>query len=75
MLHPNPPRWITVIIAAALIAVGISVTVLPIDLVDQGLAFVQGYVGTDIEVTREIGWLCLFAGDALLVIGSLLPGI
>lgn len=75
MLHPNPPRWITVLIAAALIAVGISATVLPIDLVDQGLALVQGYVGTDFQVTREMGWLLLFAGDALLVIGSLVPGI
>lgn len=75
MLRPNPPRWITVIAAVALIAVGISATVLPIDLVDQGLGLVQDYFGTDIEVTREIGWLCLFAGDALLVIGSLLPGI
>ena len=75
MFRPNPPRWITVIAALALIAVGISATVLPIDIVDQGLSIVQGYIGTDIEVTREIGWLCLFAGDALLVIGSLLPGI
>ena len=75
MFRPNPPRWITVIAALALIAVGISATVLPIDIVDQGLSIVQGYIGTDIEVTREIGWLCLFAGDALLVIGSLLPGV
>jgi hypothetical protein len=75
VFRPNPPRWITVIAALALIAVGISATVLPIDIVDQGLSIVQGYIGTDIEVTREIGWLCLFAGDALLVIGSLLPGI
>ena len=75
MLHPNPPRWITVIIAVALILVGISATVFPIDIVNQALDVVQGYLGTDIEVTTEVAWLFLLAGDALLVAGSLLPGI
>ena len=75
MLRPNPPRWITVGIAVALILVGISATVFPIDIVNQALDVVQGYLGTDIEVTTEVAWLFLFAGDALLVIGSLLPGI
>ena len=66
---------ITVVIAVALILVGLSATVLPLDFVNAALDVVQKAVGTNIEVTTEIGWLFLFAGDALLIAGSLLPGI
>ena len=52
-----------------------SATVFPLDFVNAALDVVQGSIGTDIEVTTELGWLFLFAGDALLVAGSLLPGI
>ena len=75
MLRPNPPRLVTVVIAVALIVVGLSATVFPIDFVNQALDIVQQTIGTRIEVTTEIAWLFLFVGDALLVIGSLLPGI
>ena len=75
MLNPNPPRLVTVVLAVALILVGVSATIFPIDIVNQALDVVQGSLGTDITVTTEVAWLCLFAGDALLVAGSLLPGI
>jgi len=66
---------VTVVLAVALIVVGISATIFPIDVVNQALDVVQGYLGTNIAVTTEVAWLCLLAGDALLVAGSLLPGI
>ena len=75
MLRPNPPKMLTVVIAVALIMVGLSATVFPIDFVNQALDIVQSTFGTDIEVTVEVAWLFLFAGDVLLIIGSLLPGI
>ena len=75
MPRPNPPRLITVVIAVALILVGLSATVFPIDIVNQALDLVQSTIGTNVEVTTEVAWLFLFAGDALLVAGSLLPGI
>ena len=75
MLRPNPPRLITVVIGVALILVGLSATVFPIDIVNQALDLVQSTIGTSLEVTREVAWLFLFAGDALLIAGSLLPGI
>ncbi|CAN5385923.1 hypothetical protein BH24CHL10_BH24CHL10_09990 [soil metagenome] len=75
MLRPNPPKMLTVVIAVALILVGLSATVFPIDFVNQALDIVQSTFGTDIEVTVEVAWLFLFAGDVLLIIGSLLPGI
>ena len=75
MLKPNAPRMVTVVLAVALIVVGISATIFPIDIANQALDVVQGYLGTNIAVTTEVAWLCLLAGDALLVAGSLLPGI
>lgn len=75
VLRPNPPRLVTVVTAVALIVVGISATVFPIDIVNVALDVVQGYLGTNIEVTTEVAWLFLLAGDALLIAGSLLPGI
>ncbi len=74
-MRPNPPRLVTVVIALALIVVGVSVTVFPLDFVNQALDLVQSTLGTEIQVTTEIGWLFLLAGDLLLVAGSLLPGI
>jgi hypothetical protein len=83
VLNPNPPRMITVVIAAALILVGLSATVFPIDFVNAAVDAVMpmlqsGQFGVSIsgfEITTEVGWLLLFAGDALLIAGSLLPGI
>ncbi len=75
MLRPNPPRLITVVIAVALIIVGVSVTVFPLDFVNEALNIVQGYAATSIEVTTEIGWLFLLPGNLAPTAGSLLPGI
>jgi hypothetical protein len=75
VLNPNPPRMITVVIAVALILVGLSATVFPLDFVNAALDVVQDTIGTNLEITTEIGWLFLFVGDALLIAGSLLPGI
>ena len=75
MLNPNPPRMITVVAAVALILVGMSATIFPLDFVNAALDVVQEMLGTSIQVTKEVGWLFMFAGDALLVVGSLLPGI
>jgi hypothetical protein len=75
VLRPNPPKLVTVVIAVALILVGLSATVFPIDFVNQALDLVQSTIGTDIEVTTQLAWLFLLAGDVLLIVGSLLPGI
>ena len=75
MLNPNPPKLVTVVVALALVLVGLSATVFPIDFVNEALAVVQQAAGFEFRVTLELGWLFLFAGDALLVAGSLLPGI
>jgi len=66
---------VTVVLAVALVLVGLSATVFPLDLVNVALGIVQDYIGTNLEVTTEVAWLCLLVGDGLLVAGSLLPGI
>jgi hypothetical protein len=66
---------ITVVIAVALILVGLSATVFPLDFVNAALDVVQDTIGTNLEITTEVGWMFLFVGDALLIIGSLVPGI
>ncbi len=75
MLRPNPPKLVTVLVAVALVLVGLSTTVLPIDFVNEALAAAQSAAGFDVRVTTELGWLLLFAGNVLLIVGSLLPGI
>ena len=64
VLRPNPPRLITVIIAVALILVGLSATVFPLDFVNEALAIVQGYhrARTSRSPT-EVAWLFLLAGE------------
>lgn len=74
-MHPNPPRLVTIAAALALVIIGLSATVFPIDFVNQALALVQQTIGTNVVVTTEIAWWCLLAGDLLLIAGSLLPGI
>lgn len=66
---------VTVALAIALVLVGVSATVLPLDFVNQALAVVQQYVGSDVEVTTDVAYWCLLGGNLLLLAGSLFPGI
>lgn len=80
MPRPNAPRMITVLIAVALLVVGIAGTLIDPDTVndlirDLGLPNglerdILGLVGD-----RTVAYACLFGSPMLLVIGSLLPGI
>jgi hypothetical protein len=74
-LHPNPPRLITVGAAVALMVVG-AILALPVtpalELLDPLRDLIRPY-GVDLDA--QLGWLLLFAGDVLLIAGSLLPGI
>ena len=75
LVHPNPPRLVTIALALALVIIGLSATGFPIEFVNQALALVQQTIGTNIVVTTEVAWWCLLGGDLLLIAGSLLPGI
>ena len=68
-LRPNAPRMITVLVAVALTIVGLSVTVLPIDAVND---FIRDQAWT---VTEEQAWWMLGASPVLLIAGSLFRGL
>jgi hypothetical protein len=74
-LRPNPPRLATVVIAVALAAIGL-ILAWPIDSLIKLAAPVTDLAATyGLALDQQTGFLCLFASPALLVAGSLLPGI
>jgi hypothetical protein len=74
-LRPNPPRLVTVALAVALLALGASLA-LPIEPAVALLEPLRDLASSyGVRLDRELGYLCLFAGDVLLIAGSLLPGI
>jgi hypothetical protein len=79
-LRPNPPRMVTVVIAIALLAVGLAGTVVPEAAVRDfvtGLSL-PGAMERDalrLVLDRQVAYAALFASPMLLVVGSLLPGI
>jgi hypothetical protein len=74
-LHPNPPRLVTVVLALVLGVAGF-VLAWPVDQALGYLDTVEKLVAPyGIHLTRELGFLGLFACPTLLAIGSLLPGI
>jgi hypothetical protein len=75
LVRPNPPKLVTVAIAVLLLVVGTSLTVFPIGFVNEALAMLQTTFGTSVEPSTQLGWILMLAGDALLIVGSLLPGI
>jgi hypothetical protein len=75
MLHPSSPRLITVGVALALGIVGF-ILAWPVESLVGYLAPVQKLVAPfGIHLTRELGFLAVFACPSLLVAGSLLRGI
>lgn len=74
-LRPNPPRLVTVALAIVLLAVGASLA-LPIEPAVAILEPLRDLASPyGMQLDRELGYLCLFAGNILLIAGSLLPGI
>jgi hypothetical protein len=68
--RPNAPRMVTIILAIALILVGLTVSgTLTIGFVNDLLA------QANLDLTRDQGYLLLLGSPVLLILGSLLPGI
>jgi hypothetical protein len=80
-MRPNPPRLVTVALAVVLLVVGVSLTIFPVDVLNQLLATLSGTItdtiGVSFTVTwnEEVGWICLLLANALLVVGSLVRGL
>lgn len=79
-LRPNPPKMVTVLLALALLAVGIAGTLIDPETVRDlitGLSLPRG-IERDILALiaeRTVAYASLLASPVLLVLGSLLPGI
>ncbi len=79
-LRPNPPRMVTVLLALALLAVGVAGTLIDPETVHDlitGLSLPRGIERDILALIAEqtIAYACLLASPVLLVLGSLLPGI
>jgi hypothetical protein len=80
VLRPNPPKMTTVVLAIALTVVGLALIYLPTeaaaDLIRQ-LPLPTDLEGQIVSLIGEriIAYLALAASPALLIAGSLLPGL
>ncbi len=68
-MRTNPPKMVTVLAAIALTLVGLSVTILPIDFVNDLLK------QADVRLTAEQGYWLLVASPVLLAVASLVPNL
>ena len=78
-MHPNPPRRITVIIAVALMVLGLALVFFEAQTID----FVRA-AGLPLDIQRQViswmedrtfAWGALAASPILLTLGSVLPFI
>ena len=78
-MRPNPPRMVTVVLAVALLIVGLALVFYQGPAIDLVRA-----VGLPADVQREVvswmgeqivAWAALAASPILLIVGSLLPNI
>jgi hypothetical protein len=68
--RPNPPKMVTLILAVVLIPIGLSVSgTVTIGFVNDVLK------NLDWDLSVSEGFWLLFASPALLILGSLLPGL
>lgn len=64
LMRPSAPKMVTVVVAVALTLIGLSLTVLQIDPVNDALREIG------LKLTREQRWLVLAASPTLLVVAS-----
>jgi hypothetical protein len=74
-MQPNPPRGLTILLAVVLLVIG-AILALPIT---QGVRLLDplatALAPTGIHFNRQLGYIALLAGDALLILGSLVRGL
>jgi hypothetical protein len=74
-MQPNPPRGITIAIAVVLLVIG-AILALP---VAQGVRLLEplatALAPSGIHFDRQLGYILLLVGDALLILGSLVRGL
>ncbi len=74
-MQPNPPRGITIAIAIVLLVIG-AILALPVAQAVKLLdPLATALAPSGIHFDRQLGYILLLAGDALLIAGSLVRGL
>ena len=74
-MQPNPPRGITILVAVVLLVIG-AILALPIAQAVRLLdPLATALAPAGIRFDRQLGYIALLAGDALLILGSLVRGL
>jgi hypothetical protein len=66
---------VTVALAVVLLVVGLSLTLVPIGVVNEVVVSLPATFGIAVAATAQLGWICLLAANVLLVLGSLVRGL
>ena len=79
-MRPNPPRMVTVVVAVALLVIGLALVFFQA----EAIAFVRGLGALPNDLQRQIvswmaeqfvAWGLLAAAPVLLIVGSLVRGL
>jgi hypothetical protein len=74
-MQPNPPRGITILVAIVLLVIG-AILALPIAQAVRLLdPLATALAPAGVHFDRQLGYILLLAGDALLIVGSLVRGL
>jgi hypothetical protein len=74
-MQPNPPRGITILVAVVLLVIG-AILAVPISQAVKLLdPLATALAPAGIHFDRQLGYIALLAGDALLILGSLVRGL
>jgi hypothetical protein len=74
-MRPNPPTLITVALAVVLLVVGLSLTIVPIGVVNDAIVAIPAAIGIAVAPSAQLGWICLLVANVLLIVGSLVRGM
>ena len=78
-VRPNPPKLVTVVVAVALLVIGLGLIYVNADVArvikDLPLSADQARQLLDLAANRTIAYLCLAGSPLLLIAGSLFKGL
>jgi hypothetical protein len=74
-VKPNPPYLATIVIAVVLMVIGLSLegSLISIATLNHAVADALAVVG--VKASQELARIMIVASPALLIVGSLVPGI
>ena len=74
-MKPNPPYLATIVIAVVLMVIGLSLEGSLISIATLNQAVGDALAAVGIKASHELARMMIVASPALLIVGSLVPGI